>query len=196
MLRLPLYFLLLAWTLTAGACSLLQPAAQLSPLAEEMAGTLQPGLMPRYFAKFMARDVRELPGDEDSPLKTWLGAPIPQLDHQFGEGEVFGSGLSRGVGVRMRGAIHFPLAGTYAFQAFSNDGIEMFLGEMLVLSDPLQHSDRLSKESTVEILVPGWYPVRIDYFQRKGTAALQLFWIPPESGTRAIVPAEAFGHLP
>ena len=197
MLRYPLFTIFLFWSFLAGAsCVMLQPTLQLSPLSEEMAKTLQPGLQPRYFGKFMARDVRELPEDTSSQLKTWLGEPIAQLNNQFGEGEVFGSGLSRGIGIRMRGAIHFRAPGTYTFQAFSNDGIEMFLGDMRVVSDPVQHSDRLSKEASVEISAEGWYPVRIDYFQRKGTAALQLFWTTPDSGAMTIVPAEVYGHFP
>ena len=197
MLRYPLFIIFLFWSFLAGAsCTMLRPTLQLSPLSEEMAKTLQPGLQPRYFAKFMARDARELPEDTSSQFKTWLGEPIAQLNRQFGEGEVFGSGLSRGIGIRMRGAIHFRAPGTYTFQAFSNDGIEMFLGDMPVVSDPVQHSDRLSKEASVEISVEGWYPVRIDYFQRKGTAALQLFWTTPDSGAMTIVPADAYGHLP
>lgn len=194
--RYPLFTIFLFWSFLGASCAMLQPTLQLSPLSEEMAKTLQPGLQPRYFAKFMARDVRELPEDTSSQLKTWPGEPIAQLNHQFGEGEVFGSGLSRGVGIRMRGAIHFRAPGTYTFQAFSNDGIEMFLGDMPVVSDPVQHSDQLSKEASVQIPAEGWYPVRIDYFQRKGTAALQLFWTTPDSGAMTIVPAEAYGHLP
>ena len=42
---------------------------------------------------------------------------------------------------------------------------------------------------------PGWYPLDILYFERKGTSTLQLFWLPPgASGDRVLVPAEAFGH--
>ncbi len=195
MLRYWVLTILLCVILFVTSCALRHQASQLRPLPEEQARTLQPGLQPRYFAKFMARDVRELPDDTGSQLKTWLGEPITVIDHQFGDGEVFGSGLSRGVGVRMRGAIRLPARGTYTFQAVSNDGIEMFLGDLLVLSDPLQHSDQLSKEGSVEIPAEGWYPVRIDYFQRKGTATLQLFWTTPR-GTRTTIPAEAYGHLP
>lgn len=196
--RYPLFTIFLFCLLLAGAsCAPLQPTLQLSPLSEETAKNLQPGLQPRYFTKFMARDVRELPEDADPQLKSWLGEPIAQLNNQFGESEVFGSGLSRGVGMRMRGALFFPTPGPYAFQALSNDGIQMFLGNRLVVSDPVQHSDRLSKqEVSVDIPAAGWYPVQIDYFQRKGTAALQLFWTTPDNATMTIVPADAYGHLP
>ncbi len=191
-----LALLLLLFVATLSACSWLRPETGLMPLSQEKADSLQPGLLPRYFEKFFARNVAELPDDDTSRFKSRLGEPIPQLDNQFGIGKVFGSGTNRGIGIRMRGAIFFPTPGTFTFQALSNDGIMMYLGDTLVLSDPTQHSDQLSKESPVQIPAAGWYPLRIDYFQRKGTAALKLYWKTPESNTMSVVPASAYGHIP
>lgn len=183
-------------TLTLSSCSFMRSPAALSPLSAEMSNTLQPGLLPRYFAKFFGRNVGELPKDDASRYKSRLGEPIPRLDNQFGSGEVFNSGSNRGVGMRMRGALYFPSSGTYTFQALSNDGIKMYLGETLVVNDPVQHSDQLSAEASVAIPERGWYPLRIDYFQRKGTAALKLFWKTPEKPTMEVVPAAAYAHIP
>jgi hypothetical protein len=190
-----LAFFLLSVLLFSTACSQLR-SSSLKPLAEEAANNLKPGLVPRYFADFKARDVRELPDDTSTAYKSWTGRPVLQLDNLFGDEEVFDSGMNREIGVRLRGAISLPTAGTYSFQALSNDGIMMFLGDTLVIDDPLQHSDHLSRESSVNVTAAGWYPVRIDYFQRKGTAALQLFWTTPDNSNSTIVPAEAYGHLP
>lgn len=189
--------IVLMWAILAvSSCALQRQEAALSPLTPEMADTVQPGLVPRYFAKFFARNVEELPADTNTRFKSRLGEPIPQLNHQFGKGEVFDSGVNRGVGIRMRGVLHFPSPGTYTFQALSNDGIKMLLGDTVVVSDPVQHSDQLSGETSIEIPAAGWYPVRLDYFQRKGTAALKLFWKTPENTTMTVVPANAYGHLP
>lgn len=171
------------------------PTSTLSPLTDVVADQLQPGLLPHYFSKFFARNIYELPGAEEERNTGWSGKPILQLNHQFGRKTVFGSGSNRGVGMRMRGALHFPSPGNYTFQALSNDGILMFLGKTLVISDPEQHSDRLSGEGFVHIATAGWYPVRIDYFQRKGTAALKLYWKTPENNTMTIVPAGSYGHV-
>ena len=40
----------------------------------------------------------------------------------------------------------------------------------------------------------GWYELAVDYFQKKGTSALQLFWTPP-GGSQAPVPATQFAHF-
>lgn len=196
MSRKPLLIILLSWMLLLASCALYRQPVALSPLGEDMTATLMPGLLPRYFEGFKARNVGELPDDDTRRYKTRLGEPIPQLDNQFGVSEVFGSGLSRTVGIRMRGVLLFPAPGNYTFQALSNDGITMYLGDVVVVDDPVQHSDQLSKESTVQIPAAGWYPLRIDYFQRKGTAALKLYWKTPDSDVMTIVPSSAYGHLP
>lgn len=197
MLRHPLLTaLLVCMALAAPSCSRLQSGAISRPLDQTIAGTLKPGLIPRYFPKYLARNVDELPEDTSSRFKSWQGEPILQLNHQFGTGEVYGSGVNRGIAIRMRGTLYFPSSGTYIFQALSNDGIKMFLGEVIVVNDPVQHSDQLSTEVPIRIPEAGWYPLRIDYFQRKGTAALKLFWKTPESDTMEIVPESAYGHVP
>lgn len=162
-----------------------------TPLSAEEAARLQPGLLTVYFHNFFARNVRMLPkrGGKE-------GKPIFELNNQFGRGKVFDSGTNRGIGIRMNGALHFPTTGKYILQTLSNDGVIIYLSDKLVLSDPTQHSDQLSIESELNVTIAGWYPIRIDYFQRKGTAALKLYWKTPGSDEKVIVPAEAYAHLP
>jgi len=178
------------------SCSIMQTDAFFSPIDQNTEEKIQPGLIPRYFAKFFERNIGKLPDDANTKLKSWVGEPILQLDHQFGKGEVFGSWTSRGIGIRMRGVLYFPAQGSYSFQALSNDGVRMYLGDRVVVNDPMQHADQLSEESIVYIKEPGWYPLKIEYFQRKGTAALKLYWKTPEQNTMEIVPASAYGHIP
>lgn len=178
------------------SCAMFSGPQQLAPLASADVDELMPGLLPRYFEGFKARNVAMLPDDDSKRFPTWVGEPIYQLDNQFGAGEVFGSGKSRLIGIRMHGALYFPEAGTYGFQTLSNDGIAFFIGGELVVNDPLQHSDQLSAVGTIDIPDAGWYPVQVDYFQRKGTSALRLYWQPPGETEMGIVPASAYAHVP
>ena len=182
--------------LLLSSCTMFSRPQPLAPLDKVAMENLVPGLLPVYFENFKARNVAELPDDDTSRYPTRIGEPIYQLDNQFGIGGVFGSGQSRLIGVRMRGALYFPEAGSYGFQALSNDGIAFFIGGTLVVNDPLQHADQLSSTGTILIPEKGWYPVRVDYFQRKGTAALKLYWQPPGKEAMEIVPASAYAHLP
>ena len=160
------------------------------------AAELIPGLEPRYYIEFFERHLDRLPAGESSQYPSFKGKPILELNHQFGKKEVFDSRTGRGVGIRMTGFMNFAAQGVYELQALSNDGIILLMGGKLTLNDPEQHSDRLSNVGIVTIDEPGWYPVVIEYFQRKGTAALKLFWKTPGTATMVPVPAQMYAHLP
>jgi MSHA biogenesis protein MshQ len=126
--------------------------------------------------------------------ESFEGKPITYIDHQFGEDKVFDSKTNRGVAVRMKGYLYFPDVGKYSIQALSNDGVFVYVSDELAISDPKQHSDRLSNIANITIDKAGWYPFRLDYFQRKGTAALKLFWKTPKNDDFVAIPAASYGH--
>jgi len=171
----------------------------LSPLHPQPAGTaLVPGLAVAYFYNYFARHLNPLtsgnvPNKEGTP-----GQPIPFLNHQFGRGEVFGSGQSRGVAMRMQGLLRFANSGSYTLLALSNDGLRIYLNDQLVIDDPAWHAhgNQYSVRAIAEIAQPGWFPIKVEYFQRKGTAAIGLFWRRPGADGFAPVPAEAYAHIP
>ena len=122
------------------------------------------------------------------------GEPIPALDWNSGDGEVLTSGRDDEVGARITGYLHFPAAGTYIMTIQSNDGVRMKLADQVVIDDPSVHSDQYSPYVDVVIDQPGWYPLYLVYFERGGTATLELYWQPPGTGSFVLVPAEMFRH--
>ena len=96
--------------------------------------------------------------------------------------------------MRMQGFILFQKAGRYTFQARSNDGIKVLIGNEMIVNDPEVHADRYSDQIPLNIPAPGWYPLTVEYFQRKGTAATELYWKGPDMKAFAIIPAEAYAH--
>ena len=163
------------------------------PASRNDGSGLQPGLAVRYYGNIFVRHVDKLIAHAKS-AKGRPGPPIAQLNHQFDRNVVFDSGSNRGVGLRLAGYLHFAEAGNYRLQALANDGIRILLGERLLLEDPGVHGDRLSPVGKVAVVRPGWYPLTIWYYQRKGTAALKLFWRVPGGDARAVVPAAALAH--
>lgn len=165
-------------------------------LPANIVGTLQPGLATVYFfEKF--RSIDDMPKSERGIDKFGQqGSPIFKLDHRFGDGEVFDSGRSQKVGILMRGFMQLDKPGTYLFQARSNDGFEMAIDGQTVVSDPTVHRDRLSDPGSFKVIRGGYFPVEIRYFQRKGTATLELYWQPPDAAAYSIVPAEVYVHAP
>jgi hypothetical protein len=158
--------------------------------------TLNPGLSAIYIYKFF-RHIDEMPVLDPNKTTEKTGSPILFLNHRFGEKDViFDSGVSQGIGIQMNGFLKLSETGKYGMTALSNDGIRVQICGKTILSDPKVHSDRLSPQAVLGIDKPGWYPVMIQYFQRKGTAAIEMHWKLPGKADFSIIPAEAYVHEP
>ena len=170
--------------------------------------SFRPGLKVWYFEEFYFKHIDEMP--KGDPPFNWgfEGEPIPILDKKFKLTENFyGSGYHRGISCIITGMIKFPEPGEYVLMANSNDGIRVWVAEKVVLNDPYWHAtgDELTAEAhvtiskpeaNVAISTPGWYRFKIKFFQRKGTATLQMFWKKPGDKEFSFVPADAYGHIP
>ena len=152
-----------------------------------------PGLSVVYFYKKI-RHIDEMSNDQWTAKNGLPGEPIPIIAHQFGNGEVFGSGERQGVCVQMQGYLNFKEPGIYLIKANSNDGIRVFLDNKMILNDPDQHSARFTSKAEIEIKQPGHYSILVRYFQRKGTATLEMYWKTPATESFDIIPAMAYSH--
>jgi hypothetical protein len=172
----------LAVSLAAGAASA-QERAKPQPKPED----LKPGLAVGYSYGYV-QSLREIrtPGSRN-------GEPLKQLNHA-GDGNVLTTTHVEGVQADIAGFIKLDAPGKWIFEVMSNDGVRVTLGGKKILEDDFVHSDRMSKPATVEVKEPGWYPLHVLYFQRKGTYALELHWTKPD-GTKEIVPAEAYAYV-
>jgi hypothetical protein len=189
--------ILLISLLVLSSCA--SPVQEPSQSPPESAGPVtasgpQPGLSVIYiFQKY--KSVDEIPTGKAALRMGRQGAPVAILNHQSGKEEsIFASGRSRGVGMVMEGFLDLKEPGTYRWQALANDGIRMFIDDRLIFEDPKVHSDRLTPVGTLQVSEGSRHPVRIIYFQRKGTAALKLYWQPPGAEQFSLVPAEVYWH--
>ncbi len=178
------------FTLAFGPLAAAQSFDGIAPVEPQPASAeLAPGLaVTYYYANF--RDVADIaslvPGVE--------GKPIPLLDHLTQYGKVLTSKRPMGVGAEIRGLINFPSAGKWVLRVKSNDGVKVTVGGVMIHEDPEVHSDSMSAPLELAIPSAGWYDFAVDYFQRKGTSALQVYWTPPDSSEEVIVPATAYAH--
>jgi hypothetical protein len=171
----------------------------LSPLDPQPADTaLVPGLAVAYFYDYKHRHLNPLTNGNLPNKKGTPGEPIPFLNHHFGRGEVFDSGSNRLVAMRMQGLLHFPQTGTYTLLGLANDGLRIYLDDQRIIDDPAWHArgDQYAVGVIAKITQAGWYPMKVEYNQRKGTAAIGFFWRRPGAGGFEPVPAEAYAHIP
>jgi hypothetical protein len=155
--------------------------------------SLEPGLLV-YFRYGFYRHINQMAGNDIMVSEGIQGTPVLSLNHQF-TGEIFDSGKEKGVGVLLSGYLKMETPGIYRFQAMSNDGIQVNVNQERVVFDPPVHSDRISETGEVTVSNPRWYPISVKYYQRKGSARLELYWQPPEAKGFVIIPANAYGHI-
>ncbi len=134
-------------------------------------------------------------------LKEWLtyedgeaGPPLETLTYYTGKAAVLTSGKEDFVGAHITGYLQFETPGQYRFQVTNNDGVRVQVGGAVLYDDPKVGVDRTSEPISVEVAAPGWYPVEIWYFEKKGTSTLDVLWSPPGSRTFEMMPAEVLGH--
>jgi hypothetical protein len=157
--------------------------------AEPQPTQLTPGLAVEY-TYVMVNNLDQLKG-----RKFEAGPPLESINYRW-SGNVLTSKSREGVGAQIDGFIRFEKAGVYGFEVTSNDGVRVELGGKLLHVDPEIHSDTTSDRIDVKIDTPGWYPLKIVYFQKKGTASLVLAWVlPGEKGKAVPVPAKAYGYV-
>ena len=160
---------------------------------EPAADALKSGLAITYYYGFFdfMSEMDQFVGSRDGVP----GEPIEQI--AVTGPEVFGSGREMGVGMMIDGFIKFDEAGVYTIAMHSNDGVIMEIGNQFILADPDKHSDRFSEMIPIEVPEPGLYPLHIQYFQKKGTWTLELYWLAPgQEGELELVPKEVYSHTP
>lgn len=190
-MRKPKAFWTCALVLGCGL-GLLAPASQ-AQQAAAADGARKPGLAVCYMYKLI-RHVDEIETWNKS-LTCEPGDPLPMLDFNGGSSKVLTSKTDDGVMARITGFIHLDKAGAYKFAFESNDGVRLKIGGKMIVEDPGVHDDQFSDLGTMEVAQPGWYPIAVDFFERRFTWTLRLLWRKPGAdGDLAPVPAEALAH--
>jgi len=119
--------------------------------------------------------------------ESWESAPVfeqvsPLLLFAWPEPEPWHGPFS----ARWTGSIRADVPGSYFFQVHADDGVALWLDGQLI-GESLQADSANMVESSANLKV-GWHALRVDYFQRGGGKALELWWMPPGSGLRVVPP--------
>lgn len=164
------------------------------------AGALEPGLAVDYYY---------VPVRSIDEFYSWLehkqpdpGTPLATLDFVANDqGPVLGTDRGSIVDAIITGFIRFPESGQFKLLALVNDGLRLYVGQgssTPILEDQRVLADRLVGPAEITVEAGLWYPMKLDYFQRRGTSALVLAWMRPGAGEgeEEVIEAEFFAHLP
>ena len=101
------------------------------------------------------------------------------LDFNWWEEPAFPGLRADSFSVRWVGALVPPVSGRYALGLRAQGGVKLFLGDSLLL----EWSDRhvvLTQWATVDLVGGEARPIRVEYFDRRADASVQLLWSVPD----------------
>ena len=147
------------------------------------------GLVGEYFvlpAGVNSTDLDFIPWDSLAPTHSRTDSQIAfpnSLDGFGGYGE-----LDDRFAVQWTGQIRIDAPGTYTFSLKSDDGSRLEIDGNTVVDNDGLHAE-LELSNTIE-LSAGFHDVRVRFFENFGAAGVTLYWTPPGSVTKQIVPSE------
>lgn len=175
-----------------GATQVVAQAVTLTPAnPQPSAGALSSGLAVKYAR--IPSAVRELEGAVRALKKAKPGKPLVGLTYEDTDGKVLTSDSYEKVAADISGYIKFPRAGQYTLDFLNNDGLQLWIGgQEVALYDGI-HACGYSGEIEVSVPTAGYYELKANYFQRKGTSCLLMEWGPDSDGLE-LVTNDVFFH--
>ncbi len=175
------------------------PAAQagdlfvLTPAAPQpAAAALKPGLA----VKYAYGSVESLEAAEGWRGEARLGKPLEGFVYGDTNGVDYAltSGSNIEVIAFIEGYLHFK-AGVHELEFQSNDGLRVFVAGNQIYEHDGKHACKTLGAIQVKAPKTGWYAMRALYFQKKGTACLDLSMRAPGGEWDWTAP-EMYGHIP
>ncbi|HYE07298.1 MAG TPA: DUF6797 domain-containing protein, partial [Planctomycetota bacterium] len=117
----------------------------------------------------------------------------PTVDHASTAADFAGAKFADEFSVVWSGVLRIAVAGRYAFAIDSDDGSRLSIDGAVVVDNGGLHG-MAREEGAVELAV-GDHPIRIEYFEAAGDAAMRVRWKPP-GAEPVILPPEALLHDP
>ncbi|TFV86862.1 PA14 domain-containing protein [Blastococcus sp. CT_GayMR16] len=199
------------WVVPKGANGLPDPA-QVTSFVSGAAGPVDLELSPAgevFYADFNGGTVRRIVYTGTGPVScpagqyraeyfpntTLAGTPAvtaceSTLDHQWGAGGPPGLGADN-FSARWTGAFDFPTAGTYTFTAVSDDGIRVWVDDVLLIDQ--WRAQAATTFTASRALTAGSHTVRVQYYEAAGSAVARLSWTAGGSPPQPQITAPATG---
>jgi predicted outer membrane repeat protein len=91
--------------------------------------------------------------------------------------------------VNWTGYVVPPSSGNYVFRTESDDGIRVWVNNVLVINAWSEHSTQADVSNTIALQANTAYAIRVAYFESTGAAIARLQWQTPGGNTYSAIPA-------
>lgn len=94
--------------------------------------------------------------------------------------------------VRWTGQVRPPVTGSYTFSTISDDGIRLWINDVMVIDNWTLHGSTVDTASPVTLTGGTLYSVKMEFYERGGAEVAVLRWSYPGQGTQVIPQASLF----
>ncbi|MBU6345371.1 MAG: transporter substrate-binding domain-containing protein [Cyanobacteria bacterium REEB494] len=82
-----------------------------------------------------------------------------------------------------------PVTGEYTFYTNSDDGVRLWVNNQQIINNwtdhgPTENSGKITLEAEKS------YDIKLEYYENTGGATIQLFWQPPNSSSKQLIPSD------
>jgi type II secretory pathway pseudopilin PulG len=160
-------------------------------IVENTTTTVVPGgLTATSYNRLGYNNAPPLPTANETPLNT---LNVPNIDFQWGGGQVLNSGRSEDVLVAFEGNLMVPKDDWYTFFAPGDDGIKLNIAGMGLIDDWYDKGGGGTISQPVWIRAGIFYPTTLYYYENGGGAWVQLYYSTAETSL-TVVPPSWFGE--
>jgi len=160
-------------------------------IVEHTTTTLVPGgLTATSYNRQGYNNAPPLPTVNETPLNT---QNVPNINFQWGGGQVLNSGKSEDVLVAFEGNIMVPTDGWYSFYAPGDDGVKLTIAGMNLINDWYDKGGGGTTSEPMWIRAGILYPTTLYYYENGGGANVWLYYSTADTGA-TIVPPSWFGE--
>lgn len=101
-----------------------------------------------------------------------------------------GTGVSaNNFSARWTGTVQAATSGSYRFQTQSDDGVRVWVNGVQVINNWSDHSAATNTSAAVNLVAGQRYAVRVEYYEKGGSAVMRLRWLTPGQSTYVAIPA-------
>ncbi|MBZ4488092.1 PA14 domain-containing protein [Microbacterium sp. cx-55] len=93
-----------------------------------------------------------------------------------------------GFSIRLMGLVTFPQAGTYTLRSYSDDGVRIWLNDVLQVNRWVDQGATDSDSQPFTVAAGETRRIRLEYFENSGAALLNLQWKTPGASSFALIP--------
>ena len=90
---------------------------------------------------------------------------------------------------RWTGTVTLPSSGKYTFRTISDDGVRLWVDNVQRINNWADHSPTVDTSSSISFSSGQRIPITLEYYERTGSATIQLQWKRPGSSSYVDIPA-------